>query len=98
MEVPQRAKFFDALYDILNATDAETFSDLGAGWLRNARAILRHYSCVDEETRRVIGKVLFLLLKASTQSLGEMLPLPGRSRTGQRSLEGGKPKQLPPGR
>ncbi len=84
MSVAERERLFDALYGVLGATGAKTWSELSASWFQNARAILQKCAELDPESRRMIGRTITQLLRASTGSLRELLP--GRDT---------KEKQLP---
>lgn len=69
MDVSQRERFFDALYEILSATNVQTFSELTSGWLKNARAVLHAVKGMDEETRKIVSTTLTMLFSAAKQSV-----------------------------
>lgn len=74
MSVSERERLFDALYSVLGATGAETWSELSARWFQNARTVLQKCAELDPESRRMIGRTITQLLRASTGSLREFLP------------------------
>lgn len=74
MSVSERERLFDALYSVLGATGEETWSELSASWFQNARAMLQKCVELDAESRRMIGRTITQLLRASTGSLRELLP------------------------
>ncbi len=74
MEPAQRSQFVDALYTVLSATNASTLSELSAGGLKNAGAVLQAIRELDEGSRRTLAETLRLLLDAARQTLPELLP------------------------
>lgn len=65
----QRGKFADALFEILNSTNAETLSDISAKWFTNTRTLLTTYRSLDEETKEIISKTFFALLNIAKQNV-----------------------------
>ena len=73
MDAEQRGKFVDALFAVLNCTDAETLTDLKEGGLRTASAMARAVQNLDRETRRALGSTIRLLLVSNARSVQEGL-------------------------
>ena len=69
MDQGQRGKFFDALFEIIGATNAKTTTELTADWLKTARLLLRSLKNVDTPTRKLISHTLGSLLGAAKKSL-----------------------------
>ena len=80
MSVPEREKLFDTLYSVLGATGAETWEELSERWFRSARVVLQKCGELDGESRKMIGRMISGLLRASTSGLRELLPGRGEGR------------------
>jgi hypothetical protein len=65
----ERRKFIDALFDILEATDITSFSELSTNWFQRARAMGEAISNLDGESRTMLMKTLGLLFETVTQNL-----------------------------
>lgn len=66
-----RERFVEAVYEILSASEADTFNDLAGTWLRSAAAIAGRLFRTDSETRRLFLRVLSAFLSAAAQALSE---------------------------
>lgn len=64
----QRAEFINILYQILCATDAETLSELGSSWFKNAGKLLKAYKTTDEESKKIISQTLSSILNITKNS------------------------------
>lgn len=60
----QREEFFDTLFDIFNATNVKTVDELSGKWFRNAVTMIKTYSNLSTETRKMMTKTLSTLLRA----------------------------------
>lgn len=69
MAPAQRELFIDAVFDVLSATDAKTFSELGGDWLKSSIAVAKSLRGLDEATRKVMFDALKLLFKAIRENL-----------------------------
>lgn len=58
----QRAQFIDILFEILNSTEAYTLTELSSKKFATARAILKKYQNIDDESKKLISKTLHALL------------------------------------
>lgn len=58
----QRAQFIDILFEILNSTEAYTLTELSSKKFTTARAILKKYQNIDDESKKLISKTLHALL------------------------------------
>ena len=63
----QLALFFDTLFEVLNASEADTIPDLAANWRTNLPAILNAVANVDKDTRKEAWEVV----RAFIEALGE---------------------------
>lgn len=63
MSFEERRKFIDALFDIIDKTDAKTIGELTDNWFENSKTILRSFKNMDYKTRGIILASLFTLAK-----------------------------------
>ncbi|MDR2020949.1 MAG: DUF2974 domain-containing protein [Treponema sp.] len=64
LDVDQRRIFVDALFDILKATKARSFTELSSNWLKSAVAMVQGYNTIDDATKTLIGKTLGVLFES----------------------------------
>ncbi|GHV65656.1 hypothetical protein AGMMS49587_20150 [Spirochaetia bacterium] len=76
MDREQRQRFTDALYDILNSTEAKSLPKLTAGWFKNAGQMIQTYNDIDESTRDIISKTISALFKSAKNNIYTLLPEP----------------------
>lgn len=60
-----RELFIDAFFNVLEATQAKTLSDLAANWLKYSPSIFKSLASMDNSTRDVIKKAFHLLIQAA---------------------------------
>lgn len=70
----QRALFVDVLFQIINATGARTFQEMGGKWPASTMAMLKSFIALDKDMRRVINRTLMLLMKAAHKHLQDITP------------------------
>lgn len=63
MSFEERRKVIDALFDVIDQTDAKTIGELTENWFENCKTILKTFKNMDNKTRRVILASLFTLAK-----------------------------------
>jgi len=71
-----REQLVEAVYEILSASEADTFNDLADTWLRSAAAITVKLFKTDSETRRLFLRVLTAFLSAAAAALRETFAAP----------------------
>lgn len=71
----ERQKFVDALFDIIEATDITSFSELSTNWLQRGRAMAEAISNLDGESRTMLIKTLRILFDTVRKNLRFLLPL-----------------------
>ncbi len=76
MTLEQRSKLSDAIFEILGATDAKTFSELSSGLYKNAGIMMKSLRNTDEETRKLIYEAISLLIRAAKDSLPLVIQRP----------------------
>ena len=62
----QRGEFIHAIFEILQATDAQTLSQIKEKWLKNAKILISTYRNMDEESKKVLIQTieeLFIIIK-----------------------------------
>ena len=65
----QREKFIDTLFEILNATQAETLSDISSKVFSNAKTMVKTYQNLDSETKKIMIKTLEEFLKIGKSNI-----------------------------
>ena len=61
LDIAQREKFFEALYDILCASQAKTVLEIRGSRFRAARKMLKSLDNIDDSTRKLVRKTLAML-------------------------------------
>jgi hypothetical protein len=74
LDETQREQFIEALYAILSSTEAKSFPELTAGWLKNTGLMIQSLTSVDESTRELIARTIAALLKAAKNNIYTLLP------------------------
>ncbi len=81
VEPAKREQVIDVVFDILNATDAQTMKELKSNWFSNGRAIMTSYKNIDNETKDMIWQTLNVLFKMAKNIIFEDFPkLPEKSK------------------
>jgi hypothetical protein len=68
-----REQFFEALYNILSASQAKSIPELGSSWFRNAGLILKSLGNIDDSTRTLIRKTLAALIGSARRNIDTLL-------------------------
>lgn len=64
VDVYQRKRFIDTLFEIVNATGAKTIQDIQSNKFETAKIILKTYKNIDDESKEVLIKTLNVLFSA----------------------------------
>lgn len=81
VEPAKREQVIDVVFDILNATDAQTMKELKSNWFSNGRTIMTSYKNIDNETKEMIWQTLNALLKiAKHNMIGDFPKLSEKSK------------------
>lgn len=62
----QRGEFINNAFEIFQATDADTLSQMKEKWVKNARTLISKYKSLDEQSRKMMIKTveeLFVIAK-----------------------------------
>ncbi|MDR1243528.1 MAG: DUF2974 domain-containing protein [Deltaproteobacteria bacterium] len=70
----ERARFVDALFQVISATGVKTFQEMGEKWRSSALAMLKSFISLDKDMRGVIGRTLKLLMQAACRHLPHIAP------------------------
>lgn len=65
----QREKFIDTLFEILNATEAETISEISGKVFSNAKTMVKTYQNLDQESKKIMTKTLEEFLKIGKENI-----------------------------
>ena len=63
IDMDKREQVIDIIFQIINTTKVETFSDLKTHWFSNAKICLSSYKLVDPESKKMILETLSALFK-----------------------------------
>ena len=81
VEPEKREQVIDVVFDILNATDAQTMKEIKNNWFTSARTMMSSYKNVDNETKDMIWKAVGELLKSAKNNIFEdFSKLPEKSK------------------
>jgi len=65
----QREMFIETLYHVLNDADVKSVHDFETNWIASAGKVLKSFSHIDEDTKKIITKSLFGLLNSAKNNL-----------------------------
>jgi hypothetical protein len=68
----EREKFVEALFAILSATGAKTFTEMTADRFTNAKIILKTLKSIDDPTKKILQQTLALLVQSAKRNFGEL--------------------------
>ena len=74
VEPEKREQVIDAVFEILNTTEAQTMKELKANWFANAKTILGTYKTIDNDTKEMVWQTVNELLKVAKNNIFEELP------------------------
>ena len=69
VDVKQREKFIDILFEIVNATGANTVQDIEHNKLETAKIILKTYKNIDDESKEILTKTLNVLFSVAKSNV-----------------------------
>ncbi len=65
----QREEFINTLFEILNATQAETLSDIKGQWFKNSITIVNTYKNLNKESKEIMTKTLSAFFKIGRNNI-----------------------------
>ena len=74
VEPEKREQVIDAVFEILNTTEAQTMKELKANWFANAKTILGTYKNIDNDKKEMVWQTVNELLKVAKNNIFEELP------------------------
>ncbi len=75
LDKDRREQFIDTLFEVLNATHAETLTDLSDSWVKNARLIIKALAHIEPETREAVLQTFHLLFKTAQTTVPTIVEL-----------------------
>ena len=69
VEPDKREQVIDVIFDILNATDAQTMKELKSNWFISARTMMSSYKNIDNETKELIWHTINELFKVAKDNV-----------------------------
>jgi len=76
IDMEKREQVIDIIFQIINTTNAETFSELKRNWFSNAKILLKSYRLIDQESKEMIVETLSALIKIAKDNFFEEYPRP----------------------
>lgn len=77
LDAPTRERFVESIYEVLDATGAQTAGELVSGWAHNTRAVLRKMLRTDRDTVLLLLRSFGTFWLCVAEALGvPLLPLP----------------------
>lgn len=73
LTVQEREQLVEAIYEIVEVTEAETLNDLLRGWIKSTGPVLQKLLRTDKETYKLFARVLAAVWEALIESLGERI-------------------------
>lgn len=73
MPIDMRARFIDAVYEIVCSTGAETLNDIVRGWITNTPRVLKKLVGTDAETYALFLRTVVLFWRSAAEAFGLML-------------------------
>lgn len=71
IDMERREQVIDIVFQVINTTNVETFSDLKAHWFLNAKILFNSYKLVDDESKKMILETLSALFKIAKDNFFE---------------------------
>ena len=73
LDMKQRRDSIEALFTILNSTEAKSFFDFGSDWLKNSAAMLKTIKNLDNHSRDMLGKTLKVFVRAARENIPTLI-------------------------
>lgn len=78
LDTEQREKFFNCLFEILGAANANTFKKMSSNWYNSSKAILKSYQSLDSSLKQIISQTLYMLFQCAKNNISIILPQPAK--------------------
>ena len=69
----QRKKFINAIFDVLNSTQAKTIPEITEKLFSNTKTMLKSYQQLDGESKKMINKVIGIFIKVGKNNIKESM-------------------------
>jgi hypothetical protein len=81
MDGEKRQQFIETIYKILSAVNAQTVHDLTGDWLKLAGGIINSLTSIDNQTKKIIGKIIADFFRAAKREIKKELKKPTNRRS-----------------
>ena len=71
LDAPSREQLIESVYDILSASEADTFNDFASSWLKSSAAVVSKLFHTDSQTRRLFQRAINAFFTSAAQVIGE---------------------------
>jgi len=71
LDTPSREQLIESVYDILSASEADTFNDFASSWLKSSAAVVSKLFHTDSQTRRLFQRAINAFFTSAAQVIGE---------------------------
>ncbi|MBO5479297.1 MAG: DUF2974 domain-containing protein [Clostridia bacterium] len=72
----QRGEFINNVFEILQATDADTLAQIKEKWMKNAKILISTYKNMDEESKKMMVQTMEELFAIIKNNVMEKFKLP----------------------
>lgn len=76
----QRGEFINYVFEILQATDADTLSQIKENWIKNAKVLISTYKNMDEDSKKIMTQTIEALFVIIKNNVIEKLKLRKRTK------------------
>jgi hypothetical protein len=73
LDYPQRQRFIEALYEILNSAEIRSPKELSVRWIKNMGTMIQSLGNTDAQTKDIVFKTLSALFRAAKNNLKTLL-------------------------
>lgn len=78
----QRGEFINNVFEILQATDADTVEQIKEKWMKNAKIVIATYKSMDEESKKIMIQTIEELFVIVKNNVKEKFRLPEKKQKG----------------
>jgi hypothetical protein len=73
LDYNHRREFTEALFLVLNATQAKSFVDISSDWLKASSRMIQTLGNIDNSTKKIIRKTIALLFEAAKKNINTLI-------------------------
>lgn len=71
----KREQFIDVIYQILTKTNINSVDKLGDNWIKTSTILLKTYTTIDEESKKIISEALEQIFKITRKNILKSIPM-----------------------